>query len=492
MTDIILEAFRVVIVGIIFVYLWLNGRREEIRKQKGWNYILAGFAFLFVGMILDITDNFPYLNKYLIIGDTEYEAFLEKVVGYLGGFLLLIIGFWRWMPTVISLSETKRALKKSHDELELRVQERTAILKSLNKQLTQEVNERKQTEKNLGRSEKKYRKLLETANDAIFVADAETGVILGVNKKAEDLIGMPLEKIIGMHQTQLHPREEAERYSNIFNEHIKNKTAISEEVFVVNSNGHKIPVEISVSVAEIGGKIIVQGIFRDITERKKLVEQLKVSLREKDILLKELYHRTKNNMQIISSLLNLQSLNIRDKQILQIFQETQNRIKSISLVHEKLYQSKDLSHVNLGDYVKDLAGALLRSYRTGTDKIFLKLEADSVLVSIDTVIPCGLIINELMTNILKYAFPDGNKGEIEITLHTKDDANEIELRISDNGIGLPRDFDFRRTSSLGLKLVTKLIENELGGRMDVNTETGTEFIMMFREQQHHGGVNING
>lgn len=146
MTDIVLETIRAVIIGIIFLYLWLTGRREEIRKQKGWSYILFGFAFLLFGMTVDITDNFPTLDKYIIIGDTEYQAFLEKVIGYLCGFLLLAIGFWKWIPTVIKLRETERALKKSHNELEMRVEERTANLKYLNEQLSKEITMHKRTE----------------------------------------------------------------------------------------------------------------------------------------------------------------------------------------------------------------------------------------------------------------------------------------------------------------------------------------------------------
>ncbi len=122
MTDIILEISRAFIVGVIFIYLLLAGKKEEIRRQKGWSFILAGFAFLLFGMIIDITDNFESLNRFVIIGDTEYQAYLEKVAGYLCGFLLLAVGFWKWMPTVIALSQTEKTLKKSHDKLEQRVE----------------------------------------------------------------------------------------------------------------------------------------------------------------------------------------------------------------------------------------------------------------------------------------------------------------------------------------------------------------------------------
>jgi PAS domain S-box-containing protein len=328
-------------------------------------------------------------------------------------------------------------------------------------------------------SERKYRKLFDLANDAIFVADAETGYLTYANKKAQELIGMPFEKIIGMHQSQLHPKEDAEKYRKIFEQHIQNGTDISEDTFVINKDKKKVPVEISASVTEIGGKRFVQGIFRDVTDRKRIEEQLKTSLREKEILLRELHHRTKNNMQVISSLLNIQSAFINNEQVSKIFRETQSRIRAISLVHEKLYQSEDLSNINLYDYIKDLSNTLLSGYHMDSEQISLEFDADSVLISIDTAISCGLITNEIITNSLKYAFGDNGTGSIRVVIRTKEDSN-IELRISDNGIGLPDGFDFDNSKTLGLKLVKKLAENQLRGTIDVIAGKGTEFIIKFK------------
>ncbi len=335
-------------------------------------------------------------------------------------------------------------------------------------------------------SERKYRKLFDIANDAIFVADAETGNLTYANKKAQELIGIPLKKIIGMHQSQLHPKEDAERYRKIFAQHIQNGTAISENVFVLNKHKKKIPVEISASVTEIGGKRFIQGIFRDISDRKRIEKQLKKSLKEKEILLRELYHRTKNNMQVISSLLNIQSAFIDDGRVSQIFRETQSRIRSISLVHDKLYQSEDLSMINLCDYIKDLADTLLKGYRLNSEQISLEFDADDILTSIDNAIPCGLLINEIITNSIKYAFGYNGTGNIRVVIRSTEDSN-TELRISDNGIGLPDGFDFNNTDTLGLKLVKKLVENQLRGTVDVISGKGTEFIIKFKNNYtlHH-------
>jgi PAS domain S-box-containing protein len=327
-------------------------------------------------------------------------------------------------------------------------------------------------------SERKYRKLFDLANDAIFVADAETGDLTFANKKAQELIGLPFEEIIGLHQSQLHPKEDAEKYRKIFEQHIQNGTAISEDVFLLNKDKKKIPVEISASITEIGGKKVIQGIFRDITDRKLIEKQLKTSLKEKEILFRELHHRTKNNMQVISSLLNIQSAFINNEQVSKIFRETQSRIRSISLVHEKLYQSEDLSNINLSDYIKDLANTLLSGYRIDSEQISLEFDADDVLISIDTAISCGLITNEIITNSLKYAFGDNGTGSIKVVISAMGDSN-IELRIGDNGIGLPDGFNFDNTKTLGLKLVKKLAENQLRGTIDIIAGMGSQFVIKF-------------
>jgi two-component sensor histidine kinase len=179
-------------------------------------------------------------------------------------------------------------------------------------------------------------------------------------------------------------------------------------------------------------------------------------------------------MQVISSLLNLQSLSIDDENVLHIFRETQNRSRSIALVHEKLYQSNILSNINLGDYIHDMTGTLFKSYGM-SETVSLELDAGNVFTSIDTAIPCGLIINELITNSLKYAFPDRKTGAI--TVAVKSAGKNAELRIADNGIGLPKEVDFRNVRSLGLKLVRQLTENQLHGKISCKSEEGVEFII---------------
>jgi two-component sensor histidine kinase len=233
-----------------------------------------------------------------------------------------------------------------------------------------------------------------------------------------------------------------------------------------------------VFIDEKGNPIRAIGTAQDITERKHAEEQIKASLREKEVLLREIHHRVKNNMQIISSLLNLQAGYIEDKRYLEMFKESQNRIYTMSLVHEKLYRSKDFTKINFKDYIHNLANGVFQSYSSRSGNILLKLNIENVELGIDSAIPCGLIINELVTNSLKYAFPDEKKGEIKIVL-VNINGNEYELTVSDNGIGIPEDLDFRKTETLGLHLVSSLAEYQLSGKIKLDRSRGTEFSIRF-------------
>lgn len=217
----------------------------------------------------------------------------------------------------------------------------------------------------------------------------------------------------------------------------------------------------------------------DITSRKRIEEQIKTSLHEKEVLLKEIHHRVKNNLQIISSLLSLQAEYLKDREVLAIFKDSQNRINSMALIHEKLYQSKDLARINFSDYIHDLVASLLYTYDINISKVVLKIEADEILLGIDTAIPCGLIINELVLNALKYAFPGTKKGEVYVSLRSLDDC-KYTLTVQDDGVGLPEGLDFKDTESLGLQLVNALV-NQLGGTIAVENLGGVKFEINFSE-----------
>lgn len=216
-------------------------------------------------------------------------------------------------------------------------------------------------------------------------------------------------------------------------------------------------------------------LIQDVTERRVGEERIRLSLKEKEVLLKEVHHRVKNNLQIVSSLLNLQSKYIKDSEALEMFKESRNRIRSMTLIHEKLYRSKDLANLDVAEYIQNLSANLFRSYNSG--RVSLKTHVDDILLGIDTAIPCGLIINELVSNSLKHAFPD-KQGEILVNLHRDD--GKFTLIVRDNGIGIPQNVDFRNTDSLGLQLVCTLTD-QLDGAIELNRAGGTEFKITFGE-----------
>jgi len=216
----------------------------------------------------------------------------------------------------------------------------------------------------------------------------------------------------------------------------------------------------------------------EIIEREHAEEQVRASLREKEILLKEIHHRVKNNLQIISTLLDLQSEHIEDERSLRYFRDSQDRIRSMALVHEKLYQTRDFISINFGEYLANLARYLFNSYITDPDRISLKLDVAPATLEIDQAIPCGLIVSELVSNSMKYAFPDGRGGEIAVRLRVEGDS-DIELMVRDDGVGLPPGLDFRNTDSLGLQLVTMLV-SQIRGEIEPGNEGGTSFTIRCR------------
>ncbi|BAY99062.1 signal transduction histidine kinase [Tolypothrix tenuis PCC 7101] len=222
------------------------------------------------------------------------------------------------------------------------------------------------------------------------------------------------------------------------------------------------------------------GSNTDITARTQAENKLKVSLKEKDILLKEIHHRVKNNLQIISSLLRLQSRYINDEQACELFQDSHNRVRAMAIIHENLYQSNNLSKINFSDYLRSLVNNLLRSYGI---KINIKshLKIDKIFLKIDTAISCGLIINELVSNSIKYAFPENQDGDIYIEM-LQTTKNQYFLNISDNGVGISQDIEVYKNQSLGLQLVWSLVE-QLQGTITFNASTGTSFTITFSEQR---------
>lgn len=218
---------------------------------------------------------------------------------------------------------------------------------------------------------------------------------------------------------------------------------------------------------------------RDITLRKQAEDKIIKSLKEKELLLRELYHRTKNNMQVISSMLSIKSLYTDNEEVKVMLDETKNRILGMALVHEKLYQANDLSWIDLKDYITDLVQLLKGSLLSEINNLEIVTHLESTRTNIDTAIPCGLVVNELFTNAIKHGFPDNKEGIIKIELTNSED--EICISVSDNGVGIPDGLDFKNSNSYGLEAVVMLSELQLGGSVTLNNENGTKFILKFKE-----------
>jgi two-component sensor histidine kinase len=225
----------------------------------------------------------------------------------------------------------------------------------------------------------------------------------------------------------------------------------------------------------------ILGMMMDITDRKKSTEKIKAALKEKEILLKDLHHRVKNNMQVISGLIELQSQQLDDDGAREIFNETRDRVSSMALIHENLYKASDLGNINFAEYIKTLTNHLFYSYNVDFDAVQLKTDVKDVFLDVQVGIPCGLIVNELVSNTLKHAFPGGRRGEVNVSLFPGNDG-QYTLIVKDTGTGFPKKLDFRKTKSLGMQLVTMLVD-QLEGTIKLKRDGGTEFVISFPEKK---------
>ena len=329
----------------------------------------------------------------------------------------------------------------------------------------------------LEESEERYRKLVEHSPDAIIVHSH--GEIMFVNEAGLKLIGLKSEEdIIGKNFLDFaHPdsRPLLEERMRSLQQGAADLPFVEERFF--RKDGSVMDIEVSSVRFSFYGKSAVLTLARDITDRKKAEEQIRTSLKEKEVLLKEIHHRVKNNLQIVSSLLYLQSRKTNDQQVLSVLRESQTRVRSMALIHEKLYQCDDLANINLGDYIRSLTSYLFNSYGVASHMVKLAIHVDSAPLGLDRAIPCGLIINELVSNALKYAFPDGRRGEIVVDLARNGDGKLI-LTVKDDGVGLPKGMDITDTPSLGLQLVNTLVK-QLDGTLEVDSTNGTAFSMVF-------------
>lgn len=351
--------------------------------------------------------------------------------------------------------------------------------------LNVELRERARIEKELRSTRAKADVLVSNAPDGILMID-ENGLLTGMNPAAESLFAAGSSQIEGKPlSTLLLSPDENENAANFLERCLARRGPHTVEAQGLTSAGVKFPVELSITTFDMGAEHLCLAFVRDIRGRKKDEEAIRASLREKEALLTEIHHRVKNNLQIISSLLSLQGRKLDDERSKEAIQESQQRVKSIALIHELVYQSGFLSRIDFSIYAKQLVARLM-TVSDPSNRIVLEFDGHETFLNLDTAIPSGLILNELVCNTLKHAFPDNRPGKIFLQILEADDAI-VHLTVGDNGVGFGPGISYQNSSSLGFKLISSLIK-QLDANLDVQSgPTGTTFKITYVNKLHIKG-----
>ncbi len=307
----------------------------------------------------------------------------------------------------------------------------------------------------LRRSESQFRRIIERNPDAMLVVDTD-GHIRFANPASEDVFHLTMDDLLSR----------IFGYPIVKGEHT--------EISIVRRDGGDSVAEMRSIDIDWEEKPALLASVRDISHLKRTEEQIRRNLREKEVLIRELYHRTKNNMQVISAMVQMKKYTFEDKAYQDALQDVTDKIMAMALVHQKLYESQDLSSLNLHDYFTDLVALIQQSIISETGGIILRYEGRDLPVLIDTAIPLGLVLNETVTNAAKHGFPGTRTGEIAVSL-SLDDDDALRLVIADNGIGLPESFSVESDARLGLKTVLALVEKQLDGRIEINGHDGVRY-----------------
>ena len=343
--------------------------------------------------------------------------------------------------------------------------------------ISTDISDRKQSQKEL----ELQAVITKNMAEGICLVRAADSVVVYANPKFEQMFGYNLGELNGKHISMINyagDQQEAEDVHRVITDKVMQQGEMTYEVHNVKKDGTPFWCRATPSKFEHPdyGTVLV-AVQQDITEHKQAEDIIKASLKEKEVLLKEIHHRVKNNLQIVTSLLQMQSRRTQEPRAIEVLRDSKNRITSIALVHEKLYRSDNLANIDFGQYIPDLTTHLFETYNVSSSDVTLTTKVEDISLQIDTAIPCGLIVNELVSNSLKHAFVNNQQGEIQIEFYS-DSYNSLTLIVRDNGIGIPQDFDIETTQSLGLTLVQGLVE-QLEGTMEIKRSRGTEFKITF-------------
>ena len=347
----------------------------------------------------------------------------------------------------------------------------------LGEELEAYVAERTQAEQALRQSEERFKSIVENVVEMFFIADSSLQPEY-LSPRCLEIYGYSGDEMIArptLGMESIHPEDRAAVAKHAA-EVMRSGAKSVREYRIIRKDGSVRWVR-SASNPSVGADGRVQRVYGTVTDITEF-ESLRSSLNEKEVLLKEIHHRVKNNLQIVISLMRLESRAFSEERVRAALKDLETRIRAMALVHEHLYHSSDLAKIGFKDYLKGLCEELFRTYRADGGRIALVIDAEAVALDIERAIPCGLIINELLTNAIKYAFPGNRKGVLRVAIRNTSD-NEVEIVVSDDGIGIPATLDIRNAKTLGLQLVTTLAQNQLKGRVELERAGGTRFRIIF-------------
>jgi PAS domain S-box-containing protein len=477
-----------VILTTILIYLLIYNNLSSINESdnrflKAFNSSPVAIALIHInGQIIDVNDEYLTLTGYKkkeLYGKTTTE---------------LNITTSETIKALIKEFKEKGRINDFKIEINMKSGEKRIVL-GTNEAITidgenfylnylYDITHMEEVRKLLIESEEKYREIFNNTRDIIsLVSLSKEGLpdkFLDMNEVGIEKLGYSKEELLKMNPIEIMGSDETNESLKLAWEK-RQKYQYELEGYNITKDGKQFPVEISSHIFKLKGEPVILAVTRDITQRKKSELDLKSSLKQKEALLREVHHRVNNNLQIITSLLNLQSSKLEDGKSRDILMTSQSRIKSMAMIHDKLYKSQDLDSINIKNYLEEYISDIFSLYEVDRNIINYQMDVEDLNLGIDTAIPLGLVINELVINIIKYAFPKGRKGNINIEFNLKDDI--YTLIISDDGVGLPDNINPNNTETLGLQMANSLI-SQLEGTMEFSKDNGTKFKIIFKELKY--------
>lgn len=472
--------------AVVFASIILLWKENEVSWSS--DKIIEAAAVLVILVITTLIIFIPkaiYINIPMIINRYPFPLFsfpLFLYVSFRFGLRETAIAIFIFFSIAVAgiYMGSERMSAGSPETSLINIQIFTMIIFLLKMSVSTAVDQRRKLEKNLRLSEEKFRELAETATDAIITIN-DSGLILFCNKSVERIFGYRSSELIGKDLKILIPEHLKEKHESAMQQYIrtgeKTMSWSSFETTAWHKREFEVPIELSFSEINQNDSKNFTAIIRDITDRKNVQKKMENTLREKDILLREIHHRVKNNLQIVSSLLSLQAGRVTDREASELLKISRDRIRSMALIHETLYKSKEVGNINIKEYLQELISYLYSSYNINQNAIKLNLEVKDTSLELETLVPISLIVNELISNALKHGFPDYQENAC-ISVKLDGEGDRYRLEISNNGKEFPTDIDFRNTNSLGLQLVNTLSE-QLNASLKLEVNGKTTFTLDF-------------